>query len=202
MIKVKNTLVPLLLVFMLFSGRALALTWHTEYVEAPKFFLTMRHYLALDSQGHPHLAYGGDYLYYAYYDGTNWHTETVDDSPGAGWYASLALDSHDLPHIAYYDSTNENLKYAYFDGTTWHIETVDSQRSVGYYASLALDSHDLPHIAYLDWTHADLKYAYFDGTNWHTETVDSQGYVGEYASLTLDSHDLPHIAYYLSLIHI
>ena len=57
--------------------------------------------IAVDSNNHPHFAYGGDHLYYAYYDGSSWHYETVDSSPGVGRYASIALDESDNAHISY-----------------------------------------------------------------------------------------------------
>ena len=83
--------------------------------------------LALDSAGHPHIAYEGlSTLKYAYYDGTRWHVETVDRDGNVGRYASLALDGAGRPHIAYYDDTHLTLKYAYYDGAQWHTETVDS----------------------------------------------------------------------------
>ncbi|MEK6560031.1 MAG: hypothetical protein AABZ43_07790 [Planctomycetota bacterium] len=59
--------------------------------------------IAVDSNNHPHFTYGGDHLYYAYYDGSSWHYETVDSSPGVGRYASIALDESDNAHISYYN---------------------------------------------------------------------------------------------------
>ena len=54
--------------------------WTTERVEDGKAFWNMPdRSLALDTAGRPHIAYGGDHLYYGYYDGTSWHTEVVDD---------------------------------------------------------------------------------------------------------------------------
>jgi hypothetical protein len=35
---------------------------------------------ALDSSDRPHIAYGGDHLYYAYFDGTQWQYEVVDSA--------------------------------------------------------------------------------------------------------------------------
>ena len=78
-----------------------------------------QHSLRLDAAGHPRIAYGGDHLYYAWYDGAAWHTETADNAPSVGRYASLALDAAGYPHISYYDLANKDLKYARWTGTAW-----------------------------------------------------------------------------------
>ena len=139
--------------------------WTIECVDCPQWiqYMTDRS-LALDGDGHPHIAYGAYHLYYAYYDGSAWHYETPDPSFGVGWYAALALDGSDYPHISYYDYTNGDLKYAYQDAAGWHIETVDSAGNVGQYTSIALDGSGYPHISYYDYTNGDLKYAHQDAS--------------------------------------
>ena len=169
-------------------------TWATERVEADKTFGTMTdRSLALDNAHHPHIAYGTDHLYYAWYDGNQWLKETVDPAWGTGWYASIALDHNQHPHISYRDDTNADLRYAYFDGVRWHIEVVDSNGDVGGSTSIALDGNNRPHISYYDSTNAKLKYAYFDGRAWRLETVDTKG-AG--SSIAVDSSGRPHISYY------
>ena len=174
--------------------------WVFECVDCPKSFRSMTdRSLRLGVDGHPRIAYGGDYLYYGWHDGTNWHTETVDDSLGVGAHASLDLDADMYPHISYYlaiDDTHGNLKHAYQDATGWHIETVDSEGDVGGYTSLAVDGNGHPHISYYDYANGDLKYAHRDAAGWHVEVVDSQGDVGRYTSLALDGSGSPHISYY------
>ncbi len=183
------------------SSMAYAYYWHTESMIQRKSFSDMSRSLALDSNRCPHLAYGGNHLYYAYYDGDQWHMETVDSSTGVGEYASLALDSSDHPHIAYYDHINGDLKYAYYDGDQWHIETVDNDGDVGRYASLSLDSTGNPHIAYVyvdDYHYTSPKYAYYDGSQWHVEPVTDDIFpprYGSYTSLSLDISGQPHITY-------
>lgn len=151
-------------------------SWLIKKVDAPSQFGSMGpRSLALDSAGHPHIAYGRDHLYYAYYDGASWQIETVDSSLGVGSYTSLALDSTDRPHITYYDAPNADLKYAYHNGSYWQIETLDSAGEVGRRSSLALDNDGAPHVSYCDETNESIKYAHHKGSTWHVEPVEIGG---------------------------
>ncbi len=75
--------------------------------------------LALDDSGHPHIAYYAEIclfdceevLRHAYYDGTAWQREAVENSEMR--HVSLAVDDQDRVHIAYYDPVNDDLRYAY-----------------------------------------------------------------------------------------
>jgi hypothetical protein len=175
--------------------------WHVECVDYTKQFrqLTDRS-VQLDSEGYPHIAYGGKHLYYARYDGQTWHYDVVDESPDVGIQASLALDGLDHPHISYFGQPDRVLKYAWNDGATWHVEAIGS---ASWYHSLALDEAGHPHISYYESDTNSLTYTSFDGTGWYSETVDSCG--GEWNSLVLDSAGHPHISYrggeYLDLMY-
>lgn len=101
--------------------------WLIERIDDPKLFYDMSdRSLALDSKNRPHIAYGGDHLYYAWNDGTQWNFMTVDAEYGVGQSASLSVDRNDRPHISYYDQVNGRLKYAHYDGANWLIEVVDT----------------------------------------------------------------------------
>jgi hypothetical protein len=181
------------------------LNWYIECVDCPKQFSTITdRNLQLDAEDHPHIAYGGDHLYYAWHDGTKWHYETVDESPRVGSDVSLALDEMGRPHISYIDLYKVALKYAWHDGVYWHIEIVDSYEDVGKYdsfahTSLALDRLGRPHISYFHHrtgAEFELKHAKYDGVVWQIETVDDVGYAGGYNSLALDGSALPRISYF------
>jgi hypothetical protein len=123
----------------------------SERVDAPKWFHWMNsHSLRIDNttNRNPHIAYGGDHLYYASYTGSAWQLETVDSSYGVGKYASLALDSNNRPHISYYDSVNGALKYATHNGTSWQIATIErtfyTAASEAVLQNLALDPEATP----------------------------------------------------------
>lgn len=177
---------------------AASYTWNIQAVDAPKRFNQMDDSsLRLDADGHPHIAYGGNHLYYAWHDGTDWHYETVDSANEVGSYASLALDADNNPHISYYDTANRDLKYAQWTGSAWTIEMVDGEAGDdGQFSSLALDPAGNPHITYCVTrpVYNDcvfLRYAHWDGSSWVIETVDERA---AYSSLVIDADGNPHIS--------
>ena len=94
-------------------GRPDAWQWQIHCADCPKLFEEMGdRSLRVDAAGRPHIAYGGDHLYYAWHDGAAWQFETADAAPGVGQYASLALDGAGRPHIAYYDSLARSAQLA------------------------------------------------------------------------------------------
>ncbi len=100
--------------------------WTTSCIYCPKRFdAPGEHYVAIDAAGHPHLAYGGDALYYALRDEAGWHTETVDSTAGTGVRASLALAPGGTVGIAYYSRASGALMFARRVGQAWETETVD-----------------------------------------------------------------------------
>ncbi len=129
----------------------------------------------------------------------NWIIETVDSDSGNG--TSIKVDSHDYPHISYYDNEGFNLKYAKWDGSSWNKEVVASIGAYSYFTSLALDADDYPHISYqytFDADTRELRYAKWNGASWNTEIVDADGNGGWDSFLVLDSQGYPHISY---LVH-
>ena len=127
-----------------------------------------------------------------------WQIELVDSEGYVGKFTSIAMDSHDLPHITYRGKDEGGtLKYARKDlSGGWIIETADVSDN-GRYTSLALDHADRPHIAYYDRALFDLRYATRSvlGT-WTLQTLDSKGNVGRWTSIAVDSQNLPHISYF------
>ena len=57
------------------------IVFSTQQVDPQRLFINMGdHSIRLDSTGKAHIAFGGDHLYYATFDGTNRSSETVDNS--------------------------------------------------------------------------------------------------------------------------
>ncbi len=128
---------------------------------------------------------------------------TVDDgnrgSDSVGWYSSISTAADILPHIAYYDHTNENLKYAHSYANRrlgFITETVDgdSETDVGSHCSIInVDANGGCYISYRDNTNNMLKCATNVNGDWTSEDVASDG---EDNSITKDSNGNIHIAYY------
>ncbi len=208
LVSLAHSLAVLILVVLLLGPSVTAgladaptVAWQTEIADVDGGVCPS---LALDSNGWPHISYGGNeagtFIYglkYAYYDGSAWQIEMVDDHVSPGWKTSLAMDSLDEPHIAYHDP-HEALMYAHYYNSSWHIQTVDSGGDVGEHASLELDSTGMPSIAYTDETNHALKYARRSGATWQKETVVALAGSGQSISLDLamDAADHPHLCYY------
>ncbi|HMB95350.1 MAG TPA: alginate lyase family protein, partial [Tepidisphaeraceae bacterium] len=120
------------------------------------------------------------------------------NSISTGQYADLKYDSKGNLHLAYYDTTDNDLKYTVRDtsGNWSPIQTIDNNFQTGFDPSMAIDSKDHVGIAYTDGHIGDLKYAFFDGTNWTVQTVDAKGSTGHYPSLVFSRNDGPEMTYY------
>ena len=93
----------LLIVLFIFLPSIALADWTIEYVDTPKYFSDFYPMaIAIDSSDRPHIAHGGDYLYHAYFDGTQWQYEVVDNAGGVGAVASIAVDSNNLVYQLHY----------------------------------------------------------------------------------------------------
>jgi hypothetical protein len=123
----------------------------------------------------------------------NWSTEVV--RPTSRWY-SLALDSSNNPHVAYYFDYN-GLNYAVRTVAGWTHENVDSSGDLGTFAgripNLVLDSYDNAHITYFDYISQSIKYATNSSGVWEIENVIT-GVIGNHG-IVIDPEDNIYIAY-------
>jgi hypothetical protein len=149
--------------------------------------------LALDSQDRPHFSYQDhdkDKLMYGYWNGSDWVYSTVEEGGFPGDFNSIALDSYDVPHVAY-ESEGE-VRYAYWDGSGWDITAVGDP-AIPEYISLAIDSTDRPHISYTD---GDGLYYAVLNADWDVELVDEFWDGILFSSIDVDSLNRPHLSYY------
>jgi hypothetical protein len=171
--------------------------WTIETV-APFEYITTIPYLhdrsiaVEETTNHPHIVYGEQNLYHSYFDGTQWQHETVDNSPGVGLSASIAIDSNNKIHISYYDIGNNAIKYATNAFGSWATLVIDSNCNV--YTSIAVDSNNKVHIAYTSLT-GILKYATNAAGNWATSEIGVGDFLAEDPSIAVDSNNKVHICF-------
>jgi hypothetical protein len=140
---------------------------------------------------------------HAWYDGTQWRFQIVDDDGNVGTGESLSIDTSGQLYLGYGFARctmfrcDNDLKYAQYDGIAWRVETLDRTGAVGPSSSLALDGRGHPHISYAEtYPTRSLWYARHDGTVWYRETIDNTGDADEDSvSLALDGLGRPHISY-------
>jgi PKD repeat protein len=139
--------------------------WKTAIVDGnmiDKLNVGMWNSIALDTLGNPHISYnvnsgGGGSLKYAYWNGTQWITETVSSLKSS--CSKLVLNKANSPIIVYQDITTGNFEYAYQEGSKWIINNIDTVEGVGQWISLTLNSSGIPNVSYAT-SHSRLKYAY------------------------------------------
>lgn len=181
---------------------AFAGPWSIRTIDEPRQFSNLTSRSITIDGGQPHIAYGADHLYHAWYDGKEWRREIVDSSPQVGEYASIAVDAGHRLHVSYYDSRNGRLKYAVkaSAGSGWSSETVGdpSGNNVGLYSSIAVDGAGKVHISYYDLDNGDLKYAsrQSGAASWSVQRLDEDGNVGQYSSIAVEGGGNVHISYY------
>jgi len=133
----------------------------------------------------------------------------LEEAAGIGnpWFAwtpswfnrtSIAIDSKDMPHIAYQNLETLAINYSYKDETgKWQTETVVEAEVGGASPALALTTNDAPVICYHNLTLRGLSCAFSENSGWKHATVDAPIVpLGNDFSLALDAWNRPHLAYY------
>jgi len=118
--------------------------------------------------------------------GTGWAVDTVDATPQAGYWPSLAFDPNGDPCVLY--DSGSTLEFARRSSGIWTIEPVDAagQCAPG---ALAFDPSGDPHAVY---QRGGIVHAVRHAGIWSAETVDANGTL---ASLALDRGGRAHTAY-------
>jgi hypothetical protein len=165
--------------------------------------------IQLKSDGSPGITYYNDrfgQLEYAWWDGSSWNVEVVDEDGDAGRYSSLAFDTEDNPHIAYYKrdtNTSGVVRYAWWDGSSWNFEDVDSlenirmgQEGARKITALVVENDGTIHIAYSD--ESRLVYAIRSSDGWSNQvvTVEGDNPLGQLVELAVDEAGSPHVIWF------
>ncbi|MEW6601321.1 MAG: hypothetical protein AB1499_10170 [Nitrospirota bacterium] len=126
-----------------------------------------------------------------------WSIVTLDNTLPSSTLISLAVDSNNKVHIAYFNSND--LIYVTNASGDWIFRTIETLGYAGVFLSMALDSNDKVHIvyqAYIDAYTPHFKYATDVSGIWVIYTLDRQGSPGYYPSVAIDSNDKVHISHY------
>jgi len=176
------------------GGGASSPSWHFRTIDTVGYAPCS---IAVDTSGRPHISYLGressSHLAYAYFNGSNWLTETI--ASGVTFH-DIAIDGNNLPHICY--RQGDNLIHSHYTGSIWETETART----GVYPdhiSIAIDSAEAIHVSYYNSNSKDLAYVK-KTVSWSAPTVidgsgDTTSEVGSYNSIALDNSDNPHISY-------
>ena len=118
-------------------------------------------------------------------------------SPGKAWNESIAIDSNNVPYVAYRDGANGNKATVMkFNGTSW-VNVGAPGFSAGLVGdiSLAIDSNNTPYIVFED-NNEKVTAMKFNGTSWVNVGAPgfSPGRVNN-ISLAIDSNDIPYVEY-------
>ena len=159
--------------------------------------------MVVDSNDNLHVAYylkqesTTGYLYYAFYNGTDWTTQSLQNNIQND-QVRIALDANDRPHISYsrsgYLCNGAMLKY--HDGSSWATQTLDTSSTyVGCDSSIAIDSQGFVHVTYRNHNNMDQMIVSNVSGQWQKYTVDGGSGVGYYSGMTVDHDDNLHILY-------
>jgi uncharacterized repeat protein (TIGR01451 family) len=155
--------------------------------------------IAVDSQGRPRIAYGGETgLYYATFANGAWTSMQVPVTPTRPTKAALVLDPQDRALIAFYDDIWGYIWVAREISPTaniWSLEQVSSK----YFGSnfmervdIQLDNAGRLHLVYYDGdAPSGHYYTVHEGGAWHAPAL---AVASSTCAFALDENDIPHLA--------
>ncbi|MCA9925198.1 MAG: hypothetical protein KC421_22645, partial [Anaerolineales bacterium] len=154
--------------------------------------------IALDAQQQPHVTYQDAHnqdLYYAFRDGSGWHTARLIDQGVVGRFNNIVLTNLGIA-VTYLDETQGEIDVIFgaVDSLAFSPPQRVAQTTTLGQHGLAVNSQGWPRVSYHDSVNGNLMLAAYqiNGT-WSTATVADFGDVGVTSSLAYDSSDTPHI---------
>jgi hypothetical protein len=138
-------------------------------------------------------------LGYIFHNGTGWESQIIDDNDDVGQFSSMSVGPDGGVHVAYHDSTNDDLKYYFSSGIISEIVAlaVGTNTDSASPPDIALDSQGNPHITYVDHSTGNLIYMQYNGT-WNSEIVTTGASYhqprGHDPKIVVDENDVVHIS--------
>lgn len=119
----------------------------------------------------------GGSLRHAFWDGSRWRFETIDNGPNTGGTPD-AIEYGGVPHVWYHDVASGRLRHAWWTGSFWAIETLDGAggpdgriaANVGRDVRAVMYG-GVPHVFYADSTHHIMRHGWWTGAAWRFETL-------------------------------
>jgi hypothetical protein len=159
--------------------------------------------LLVDNASDAHAVYydePNNEIKYAFWDHRSGRWFKMKIADHASGYCSMALDSHQKPHIAF---LNGQLNYAHWDGASWKTQTIGvGAKLIEYYTSIAIDSLDQPMITYYEIVSNSspdsvmrLRSVRRNSQSWELSTVDRGLASGKFNSMTIGTDGIPRVAY-------
>ena len=150
----------------------------------------------------PHITYyaaSSTSLGYIFHNGTEWESIIADDNGDVGQYSSMAVGPDGGVHVAYHDSTNDDLKYYFSTGIVSEVIALEvgTNTESASPPDIALDSKGNPHVTYVNHNSGNLIYMHYNGT-WNSEIVTTGASYhqarGHDPKIVVDKDDVVHIS--------
>lgn len=135
----------------------------------------------------------------------------IETAGYSGVHSANAIDNNNTPWVAYYDTTNGNLRAAKYVGTggtgcastAWICTNVDTTGDVGQENVIAIAPDNKPWISFYDATNMNLRVAKYVGTGgtgcastaWTCTNVDTTGDRGHDTAIDIDNSGTAWISY-------
>ena len=111
-------------------------------------------------------------------------------------FTSIAIDSANVPYVAFKDGGNTKPTVYKFDGVAWNQVGAAFGGSFSNYTSIAIDSAGAPYVAFSDGGNGGKPTVYkFDGVAWTLVGLAFGGNTSNYTSIAIDSADVPYVAF-------
>ena len=147
--------------------------------------------IALDANGYPHIVSNSTNIYYTWFDGTKWNSETILPPGIAGSSAQIAISPDGTVHCVFY--YKGDLVHAWKSELGWEFDMPPDEYLYG--GIIRIASNGSLHLVYFT-EHETITHAVWNNGVWTSEEVDSiiDSKLG--LGFDLDSMDQPHLCFY------